>query len=62
MEEIKITETFIVEKIKDYLINKENGNWHEEKTKTSDLHGHGADIIMTGLNVKENLMLNPLGK
>ena len=48
MEEIKITETFIVEKIKDYLINKENGNWHQEKTKTSDLHGHGADIIMTG--------------
>ena len=46
MEEIKITETFIVEKIKDYLVNKENGNWHEEKTKTSDLHGHGADIVM----------------
>ena len=48
MEEIKITEIFIVEKIKDYLVNKENGNWHEEKTKTSDLHGHGADIVMTG--------------
>lgn len=48
MKEIKITEIFIVEKIKDYLVNKENGNWHEEKTKTSDLHGHGADIVMTG--------------
>ena len=48
MEEINITETFIVEKIKDYLVNKENGNWHEEKTKISDLHGHGADIVMTG--------------
>lgn len=48
MEELKITETFIVEKVKEYLINKERGNWHEEKTKTSDLHGHGADIVMTG--------------
>lgn len=48
MEKIKITEIFIVEKIKDYLVNKENGNWHEEKTKTSDLHRHGADIVMTG--------------
>ena len=48
MEEIKITETFIVEKVKAFLINKERGNWHEEKTKTSELHGHGADIIMTG--------------
>ena len=48
MEELKITETFIVEKVKEYLINKERGNWHEEKTKTSELHGHGADIVMTG--------------
>lgn len=48
MEEINITETFIVEKIKYYLVNKANGNWHEEKTKTSDSHGHGADIVMTG--------------
>ena len=48
MEELKITETFIVEKVKEYLINKERGNWHEEKTKTSELHGHGADLVMTG--------------
>ena len=48
MEELKITETLIVEKVKEFLINKERGNWHEEKTKTSDLHGHGADIVMTG--------------
>lgn len=48
MEEQKITETFIVEKIKEFLINKQNGNWHEEKSKISELHGHGADIIMIG--------------
>lgn len=48
MEEQRITESFIVERIKTFLINKENGNWKEDKSKTSDLHGHGADIIMTG--------------
>lgn len=48
MEEQKLTETLVVEKIKEFLINKSNGNWHEEKTKTSELHGHGADIVMTG--------------
>ena len=48
MEELKITETYIVEKIKEFLVNKENGNWHEEKTKTANLHGHGADIVLTG--------------
>lgn len=48
MEEQKLTETFIVERIKEFLVNKKDGNWHEEKTKTSNLHQHGADIILTG--------------
>ena len=48
MEEQKITETFVVEKIKEFLINKQNGNWHEEKSRISNLHEHGADIVMTG--------------
>lgn len=48
MEEKRITETFVVERIKEFLINKQNGNWHEEKSKFSRLHGHGADIIMVG--------------
>ena len=48
MEELKITETYIVEKIKEFLINKERGNWHEDKTIISNLHGHGADIRMAG--------------
>ena len=29
----KITEQFIVDKIIEFMINKENGNWHEEKVK-----------------------------
>ena len=48
MEEQKITETLVVEKIKEFLINKQNGNWHEEKSRISNLHEHGADIVMTG--------------
>ncbi len=48
MEEQKITETFIVEKIKEFLINKPNGNWHLEKVKESKLHAHGVDIKLVG--------------
>ena len=62
-----ITESFVVEKIKEFLINKENGNWHEEKVKESKLHGHGVDILLVGgkrnseyflLNVRVNLIPN----
>lgn len=48
MEEIKLTETVIVEKVKNFLISKKNGNWHEEKVIQSQLHGHGADLILFG--------------
>lgn len=47
MEE-KISETFVVDKIKSFLINKSNGNWHEDKIKESKLHEHGVDIKMVG--------------
>lgn len=50
MQEQKITETLVVEKIKEFLLNKQNGNWHEEKAMISNLHEHGADIVMTGVN------------
>ena len=46
--EQKITETFVVDKIKSFLINKRNGNWHEDKIKESKLHEHGVDIKMVG--------------
>ncbi len=41
--EQKITETFVVEKIKEFLVTKQNGNWNEGKSKISDLHSHGKD-------------------
>lgn len=47
MEE-KITEEFVVKKIKYFLINKENGYWHEDKIIESQLHGHGVDIKLVG--------------
>ena len=48
MDELKITHTFIVDKVKEFLVNKERGNWHEDKAKVSGLHEHGADLIMVG--------------
>ena len=48
MEEQKITETYVVEQIKSFLINKSNGNWHEDKIKESKLHEHGVDIKLVG--------------
>ena len=48
MEELKITHTFMVDKVKEFLITKENGNWKESKARVSGLHEHGADLIMVG--------------
>lgn len=48
MEELKITHNFIVDKVEEFLINKENGNWHKDKSKVAGLHEHGADLIMVG--------------
>jgi len=44
----KITEEFVVNQIIKFMINKENGNWHEEKVERSDLHKHGVDIKLVG--------------
>ena len=46
--EKRITEEFVVDQIIDFMINKENGNWHEEKVLKSDLHKHGVDIKLVG--------------
>lgn len=44
----KLTEEVIVDKIINFMINKEDGNWHEEKVQKSDLHKHGVDIKLVG--------------
>ena len=44
----KITEEVIIKQIIKFMINKENGNWHEDKIFKSDLHKHGVDIKLIG--------------
>lgn len=44
----KLTEEVITSKIIDFMINKENGNWHEDKVEKNDLHKHGVDIKLVG--------------
>ena len=44
----KLTEEVVVNKIIEFMINKPNGNWHEEKVKKNDLHEHGVDINLVG--------------
>ena len=48
VEELILTEKEIVERVKRFLINKPNSNWHEGKTKQAKTHEHGADLILTG--------------
>lgn len=48
MEEIKITEEYVIKKIIEFMKNKPNGNWHEEKIMKSELHQHGVDIKFVG--------------
>ena len=44
----QITEEIVVKQIKDFLINKKNGNWHEDKIKEAKLHEQGVDIKLVG--------------
>ena len=48
MDELILTEKEIVDRVKLFLINKPNGNWHEDRTREAGTHGHGADLMMIG--------------
>ena len=48
MSEEKLTEEMIIYRVKNFLINKIDGNWHEDKAKTAKLHSRGADLILVG--------------
>ena len=48
MEQTRITETYIVNRIIDYMMNKPKGNWHRDKVEKSNLHEHGVDIKLVG--------------
>ena len=47
-ERKKLDEKDIVVRVRDFLLNKERGNWHEDKGKVSELHEKGVDILMVG--------------
>ena len=44
----KITEKVVVKCVKEFLTNKPDGNWHEEKVRESKPHGPGPDLILVG--------------
>ena len=44
----KLTEQVIVNRVIDYMLNKEKGNWHREKVEAKRLHEHGVDIKLVG--------------
>ena len=48
MEEVRITEEYVVKKIIEFMQNKPDGNWHAERTQKSELHQHGVDIKFVG--------------
>ena len=48
MNEIKLTGKVIVSLVKNFLLNKIDGNWHEGKVKETDLYAHGPDLILVG--------------
>lgn len=48
MVKIRLEEDVVKQLVIKFLLNKPNGNWHEDRTKTADLHGHGVDLKFCG--------------
>ncbi len=44
----ELSEEVVRSCVKQYLYHKENGNWHEDKTKEAKGYERGADLIITG--------------
>ena len=44
----RLTEQRVVELVKEYLLTKTDGNWHEETVRQAFGHEHGADLILIG--------------
>jgi len=47
-ERKKLDEKEIVELIREFLLSKKRGNWHDDKGKIAGLHEQGVDIVMVG--------------
>ena len=48
MPDEKLTESVIVNLIREFLENKLDGNWHADKTRQAALRTHGVDLVMIG--------------
>lgn len=48
MDEIKLTEAEIRQRVIAFLLQKPNGNWHESKVDEKNTHEHGVDIKVIG--------------
>ena len=49
MDELdKLTENKIIDCVKEYLVNKPDGNWHVEMIKEKRGRQHGPDMVLTG--------------
>ncbi|MCL2570015.1 MAG: hypothetical protein FWE16_02300 [Firmicutes bacterium] len=62
-EHLRLTETEVVKRVRDFLIAKERGNWHEDLAREAGLRGRGADLILIGGNRKsEKFIIECKGK
>ena len=48
IEKPKLCEQDIAHRIKDFLVHKENGNWHAELGHIAGLHERGPDMVVIG--------------
>ena len=44
----KMTESVIGGLVKSFLLEKADGNWHEEKVRQAKGHRHGPDLVIVG--------------
>lgn len=44
----KLSEQAVIEYVKTFLLNKPDGNWHENKVRETLGHKHGPDLILIG--------------
>ena len=47
-QETELTEQEIVERVRKFLADKVDGNWHEDKVTQAALHQHGVDLLLRG--------------
>ena len=44
----KLSEREVVRCVREFLISKPDGNWHEDKVREAGQHEHGPDLVLIG--------------